>query len=203
MIRWILFDQAGVQTQNIFSRTECYVIKGKKVLAKDLESIFYIPEYRQFSVGTISETELISSFLNKTYIDITIEEFIEIFKNDIRPIEGMDKILNMLSQNYSLATIINEGSEWANYKLDVSGFRKFFAYNFISGDLKIAKPAPEIYTTVLQQLNAKPEECLFIDDQKKNCEAAEKLGINSIVFDNSEQLVTDFVKFSINLENSK
>jgi HAD superfamily hydrolase (TIGR01509 family) len=94
-----------------------------------------------------------------------------------------------------LATIINEGSEWANYKLDISGFRKYFKENFISGDLGLEKPNPKIYYAALKRLNAKPEECIFIDDKEKNCEAAIKLGIKSIVFKGTTQLKKELASF--------
>ena len=81
-------------------------------------------------------------------MDLDVEGYIEIFKKGIEAIEGMDKILEILSEKYFLATLINEGSEWANYKLDISGFGKYFKKRFISGDLNIAKPNPEIYKIV-------------------------------------------------------
>ncbi len=203
MIKWILFDQARVQTYDVFSRKDFYSIDGKQLPSKKLEFIFYIPEYKKFSVGEINETELISTFLQQKNIALDVKKFIEVFKKGIESIEGMKDILKSLSQKYFLATLINEGSEWANYKLDVSGFREFFKENFISGDLKVAKPNPEIYQIALKKLNIKPEECIFIDDQKKNCDAAEKLGIKSIVFENPIQLKKELATFSINIDKAK
>lgn len=200
MIKWILFDQARVQTYDVFSRKNFYSMNGKQFLAKELESIFYITEYRKFSIGEITESELISIFLQQKNIDLDLKSYVEVLKKWIEPIEGMEKILESLSERYFLATLINEGSEWANYKLDVSGFRKFFKENFISGDLKVEKPNLEIYKIVLNKLNITSEECIFIDDQIKNCEAAEKLGIKSIVFENPTQLKKELSKLSISVD---
>lgn len=200
MINWIIFDQARVQTHDVFSRKDSYSINGKKFLAKDLEAIFFIPEYKKFSIGEIDEKELISIFLQQKNIDLDVKGYIEVFKKGIEPIEGMKSILESLSKNYQMATLINEGSEWANYKLNVSDFRKFFKKHFISGDLKVEKPNPEIYEIVLEKLNIKPEECIFVDDQTKNCIAAEKLGIKSIVFKNPVQLKKELVASSINID---
>lgn len=200
MIKWILFDQARVQTYDVFSRKDFYSMNGIQFSARELESIFQIPEYRKFSIGEINQEELISIFLKNSNIDLDINDFIEIFKKGIEAIEGMEKILKFLSKQYFLATLINEGSEWANYKLDVSGFRKFFKENFISADLKVAKPNFEIYKIALDRLNVKPEECIFIDDKKKNCESANKLGINTIIFENPSQLKKELATFSINID---
>lgn len=200
MIKWILFDQAGVQTHPVFSRKSHYSFNGRQFSAKELESIFYIPEYKKFSIGKISEKELISSFLEKNKMDVEVEDFIEIFKKGIEAIEGMEDILDSLSQKYSLATLINEGSPWAHYKLEISDFERFFKENFISGDLGVAKPDPEIYLIALKRIGVNPKECIFIDDQKKNCEAAEKLGIISIVFESPLQLKKELANFSIEIE---
>lgn len=200
MIRWILFDQAKVQTHDVFSRSDIYSIDGKQFSAKELEAIFHISEYKKFSVGEIDERELISVFLKRSNLDLDIKTYIELFKKGIEPIEGMDKILKFLSIRYSLATLINEGSNWANYKLDISGFRKYFKENFISGDLKTAKPDKGIYKIALEKLKIRPDECIFIDDKKKNCEAAERLGIRSIIFEDPDQLKKELRTFSINID---
>lgn len=197
MIKWILFDQARVQTYDVFSRKEFYSINGKQFSAKELESIFYIPEYRQFSIGKIDEKELISKFLNKMNFELSVDEYIELIKKGIEPIEGMREILEELAKKFNLATLINEGSEWANYKLDVTGFRKFFKENLISGDLGLSKPNPEIYHEALKKLNVKPEECIFIDDKMENCEVAIKLGIKSIIFKDANQLKKELASMSI------
>lgn len=200
MIKWILFDQTGVLTYGAFSRKDFYSIDGKQFPAKQLKSIFYTPEHKKFSIGEIDEIELISAFVKKNNLNLDIKKYIKVFKESIEVIEGMEKILKSLSEKYFLATLINEGSEWANYKLDASGFKKFFKENFISGDLKVTKPNSEIYEIALKKLNIKPEECIFIDDQKKNCESAEKLGIKSIIFENPIQLKKELATFLINID---
>lgn len=53
---------------------------------------------------------------------------------------------------------------------------------FLSYEMGMIKPDIEIYQTVLKKLKAKPEEVLFIDDLEVNVKAAQKLGINAIVF---------------------
>jgi HAD superfamily hydrolase (TIGR01509 family) len=199
MIKWILFDQAGVQTNMAFEKKKTYKINGKIFFAKDLESIFYIPEYNKFMVGQINEKQLVSAFLKRTKLLLSYTEYMELFNKDIKPIRGMEEIISKLYDKYKLVTIINEGSEWANYKLDITGFRKYFKKNFISGDLGLAKPQPKIYLYVLNKLNAKPEECIFIDDKEENCIAAIKLGITSIVFKNTNQLKKELQKQNINI----
>lgn len=51
----------------------------------------------------------------------------------------------------------------------------------ISGNVKANKPHPPIYHALLNQYQLDPQQCWFIDDQKENVEAAQKLGIHAVV----------------------
>jgi putative hydrolase of the HAD superfamily len=150
-------------------------------------------------IGKISEREFIKEFLSASKLNITIEEYIEVFKKGIEPIPGMKEILESLKARYHLATLINESSEWANYKLDVSKFREFFEINVVSGDIGYAKPEAAFYMRALEMLKAKPAECIFTDDKKENCDAAKNLGIEAILFRNPEQLRKELASYSIRL----
>lgn len=55
-------------------------------------------------------------------------------------------------------------------------------YTFTSYSLEQLKPDLEIYQNLANRLNCDYNEILFIDDKKQNIEAAQKLGINGIIF---------------------
>jgi HAD superfamily hydrolase (TIGR01509 family) len=112
----------------------------------------------------------------------------------------MKELLEKIYSNYSLAILTNEGKEWADRKIDNQKIRYLFKKIIISAELHELKPAKEFYLKALKILDVKPEECIFIDDQKKNCEAAEKLGIKSIIFENPTQLKKELATFSINVD---
>ena len=57
-------------------------------------------------------------------------------------------------------------------------------------------PDAHIYEEVIRQANIHPDETLFIDDLKENCEAAEKLGIHTfqnVKFDDWLHFDSDFL----------
>ena len=56
-----------------------------------------------------------------------------------------------------------------------------------SCNVGLLKPDPAFYRLMLRDYRLQPEECIFVDDHAENVEAAEKLGINGIVFSNREQ----------------
>ncbi len=50
------------------------------------------------------------------------------------------------------------------------------------------KPEKKIYEILLSRYDLNPEECVFIDDRPENVEAAEKLGIKGIVFEDFDEV---------------
>jgi epoxide hydrolase-like predicted phosphatase len=49
------------------------------------------------------------------------------------------------------------------------------------------KPDPRIYQLALERLGAKPEEAVFLDDFRRNVEAARSIGMAAIHFTQPEQ----------------
>ena len=57
---------------------------------------------------------------------------------------------------------------------------------FVSYELKCLKPDVKIYQKMIEKLNCKPNEIIFIDDKEKNVIGAKSLGINGIVYKSNE-----------------
>jgi putative hydrolase of the HAD superfamily len=55
----------------------------------------------------------------------------------------------------------------------------------------LAKPDPAFYSHILDQERCSPEQAVFIDDVQANVQAAETLGIRSLLFTGAEQLRKD------------
>lgn len=199
MKEYILFDQAKVQVHNIFTRKNSYGCNDKTFPADQLKAIFWHESYPDFMFGRIYEKEFVQGFLDGSELDLSFKEYTTLFKSGIDPIEGMERILSALSKRFYLATWTNEGTEWANYKMDAPGFRKYFQDIIISGDIGMAKPDMDFYEMALEMTGIDPEKSIFIDDRKENCDAAKTLGIDSIVFENANQLKEKLTYFSINV----
>ena len=66
-----------------------------------------------------------------------------------------------------------------------------------SFEISVCKPEKRAYELMLDRLQAKPEECLYIDDYDVNLMPAKKLGLVTLQFENSEKLKTDLKKLNI------
>lgn len=100
---------------------------------------------------------------------------------------------DLIKRNYRLACLSNGSHEWTSYAIQKHGLNALFEQVIVSSDLGIVKPDPKIYYHTLDSLQVKNAECIFVDDRSVNTDAAEKLGIKSLVF-------TDTVSFKSDLE---
>lgn len=67
-------------------------------------------------------------------------------------------------------------------------FFDLFDDRVISGEVKIAKPDPRIFTLLLERNKLDPQQCIFIDDNEDNCRTAHSLGITPVLYQNSKQV---------------
>ena len=83
--------------------------------------------------------------------------------------------------NFKVALVTN------NYKgllsiLEKRGVEKFWDKVVNSSEIGLTKPDPEFFRATLAILQARPENCLFIDDNPKNIAGAAREGIAGIVY---------------------
>jgi putative hydrolase of the HAD superfamily len=69
-----------------------------------------------------------------------------------------------------------------------------------SYQLHMAKPDPAIYLHVLNELGARAEETLFLDDKLVNIQAAQALGFKAIQFSTIEKLRADLLAAGLDSE---
>ena len=66
-----------------------------------------------------------------------------------------------------------------------------FDQRTFSCDVRVAKPADEIFRQCLDGLHVGAQDILFLDDRPENVEAAEALGLLGIVYKSAEQAARD------------
>ena len=106
-----------------------------------------------------------------------------------KPIDAeMESMIRHLRKDYSLAVLSNIIKPHREYVLKRYPVQELFDYLFFSCDIGMRKPDTKIYNFALEKMNIKPNEALFIDDYRKNVDAAGSLGINSIHFTSAAEL---------------
>jgi putative hydrolase of the HAD superfamily len=196
-IRWILFDLSGVIVHLTLTNPEGYTVGTRFFKQEDLEGFFFTKEYMSYMLGTLSHEQFIGGYLKKRKLDLSVEELNELFKKDVTPIEGMDALFQKLEKKYKLALATNEGKVLTKYKIERSHLIQYLSKIIPSYLLREVKPSLVFFKKTLEIINAKPEECIFVDDRKINTDAATSLGIKSILFENAKQFEEELYKLEI------
>jgi len=112
------------------------------------------------------------------------------------------QILNGLKQTgkYKLYALTNWSAETFPHALERFEFFKLFDGIVVSGQEKMRKPSAEFYQRLLDKFNITASKALFIDDNLRNVQAAETIGIKSIVFKSPSQLRMDLRALNIMFE---
>jgi putative hydrolase of the HAD superfamily len=76
---------------------------------------------------------------------------------------------------------------------------QLFDHIIISAEVGIAKPDIEIFWRTCQIVNARPAECIFIDDSLANVQSAKSIGMYSIQYLNSRYKKTISLKKELRL----
>jgi 2-haloacid dehalogenase len=108
--------------------------------------------------------------------------------------ETVDILSDIRSQGqYRLLALTNWSAETFPIALDRYDFLQWFEGILVSGVEKLKKPDPKIYQLLIDRYNCNPEHCIFIDDNRRNVDAAITEGIDTHHFV-SPKLLSDYLQ---------
>uniref|UniRef100_A0A0K0EBT0 HAD family phosphatase n=1 Tax=Strongyloides stercoralis TaxID=6248 RepID=A0A0K0EBT0_STRER len=161
--------------------------------AQNPESNNLIEYMEALELGTFSAEELIKLFPNNHPLKIFASSIVD--SNDLESTslilskdENLSRYIRKLKKKgYKIAMITN------NFYIDKDKKRTVILKDISDFDVVVEsckvgmrKPNPEIYKYTLKLLNVKPNETLFIDDLKINCQGAKNIGIKAIHVENGD-----------------
>ncbi|TXT59277.1 MAG: hypothetical protein BAJALOKI2v1_230022 [Promethearchaeota archaeon] len=69
----------------------------------------------------------------------------------------------------------------------------------LSHEVNATKPDPKIFKIAIKKAKSKPRDIIYVDDGLNNIKAASKLGINSIQFHSTSQVIDKLKELGINI----
>lgn len=137
-----------------------------------------------YQVGKISTHDFITLIQTHSRPGTTYKEALDAWNSCLLTIPKfkLDYIRELKAKGYHVHLLSNTNDAHWKY-ISEQCFPEppatYFDKIFLSHELQLAKPDPAIFQTVLTQLSIPAEECLFIDDSSENCQAAQRLSINT------------------------
>lgn len=117
------------------------------------------------------------------------------------PIEGTVEILKTIKNtgHYKVIALTNWSAETFPVARSKYDFLGWFDGIVMSGEEKTRKPFSKFYQIMIDRYNLTPETCVFIDDNPRNIEGGQQLGISGVQFINPQQLKESLNLYGIRL----
>lgn len=143
----------------------------------------------QFEVAAISETEFVDRFFAPPPAGrpLDLEAFHRVRRDGYRFLPGMAELVDELGGRVARYVA-------SNYPIWIEELRARFALDdrfegvWASHHLGVRKPDQRFYERLLEAIDQRPSQCLFVDDRVANCEAAEAVGMRAHVFTGARDL---------------
>ena len=186
-MKGLLLDWGGVLTTNVFdSFRDFCVAEG---LAPDAVKRLFREEprarelVRGLETSSLSEDEFGERFGELLELDDRTG-LIERMFGGVRPDDRMMAAVRSARAAGLRTGLISNSMGGASY--DRSLFPQLFDGVVISGEVGLHKPQPEIFRMGAESIGLPPEECVFVDDLRENCEGAEAVGMTAVLHRGAE-----------------
>lgn len=187
-IRHIIFDLGGVLLNIDYNLTEQAFIKlGIENFGEMYSQLKQSSLFDDFETGRINRQEFITGLKNACAGDYSDEQICNAWNAMLLdfPLRRLQLLQQLrLYHDLVLLSNTNEIHEEAFNKalLDEHGMRlaALFDRVYLSHRVGMRKPDAEIFTSILEDMNFKPEHTLFIDDSPQHIAGAKALGIQTI-----------------------
>lgn len=158
---------------------------------KIFQSIFKSRYWIELDRGTLADAEALELFC--TSLPELQKEITDVFSNWCDMLKPDMNVVNIVKElkrkGYNIYLLSNFHKKAFERVRSENDFFDIFDGGIISCDVNLVKPEEEIYKMLLRAYNLKAEETMFIDDTKENIEGADKLGIYTVLFKGSDELI--------------
>jgi len=187
MIRFISLDMDGTLVNSRF--VDKVWMEGMPRLYAEKNGLDF-PAAKEYVVGEylkIGSDHLewydLKYWIDKFQLDISKDELLETFEDEIEPYPEVQEALGLLAESYELVVTSNAAREFIEIELD--GLHDYFRETFsATSDFREVKKSPLLYGAVCAHLDAKPFEVLHIGDHYSyDYESPLQAGLDALFLD--------------------
>jgi putative hydrolase of the HAD superfamily len=181
---YIIFDLFGVILSSGFHSSASAL---SRLFDRPISQI--APPYKKweepFDLGQIDSETFWRNVNRELGTDINWSRLESTVLESYVPLPGSFDLVDRFSKVASLLLLSNTRREWYESLDNKFSISERFERTYLSFEIGLIKPNPEIYRTVLSSLNANAEDVICTDDDNLNIRTASNLGIKSILYENA------------------
>ena len=199
MIRTVIFDIGNVLAG--FAWHEYYEKLGFDAAMADRlgRATVLSGDWNEYDRGCMSDEAIVSLFVeNDPEIEAEIRQAVSSITGIMTHYGyAVDWVKELKRKGYRVLVLSNISRKILQECWLALDFLPYMDGGSLSFQDKVLKPRPEIYHLILDRYHLKAEECVFLDDMQMNVEAAKRLGIHGICFENQAQAMEELKKMGV------
>ena len=198
MIKAVLFDFDGVLTIDKTGSTTItnYISQVCRIPAEQVRKSYY-KFNKRLLYGEITHREMWEEFCADLGQKIDYAVLIDSFRYT-RLDERMLDLVRRLKERYFIGMVTDNKCDRIETILEYRGLGQCFDAVAISAKVHSGKENSGIFEYVLDALKVKAEECVFIDNSRKNLIVPEQMGMATVYYDdevrNFDDLTAELMK---------
>ncbi|HSX24874.1 MAG TPA: HAD-IA family hydrolase [Candidatus Andersenbacteria bacterium] len=165
-----------------------YCLERDYGLTREDTSAFYKYDFMECLLGKADIKKKLAPFLVEWGYKKGIDTFLEYWFTSHNKIDdriiAIVKSLNALGIHSYLAT--NQEKYRSEYLWETLGFKHIFTGMFSSSAIGCVKAEPEFFRYIIKTLTTEPSNLLFFDDDQKNIDSANSVGIDACLYTDFE-----------------
>lgn len=202
-VKVIVFDFGSVIVKTNKQQVGSFLAKSLNIKPEQAAEALNLR--KENTDGGVDENTFWLSYARNNNIEVPNNWFAAL---DQAKLEALDEIPGMVAlvkslqrQGYQTALLSNVRGSQAAIKSKL-GLYELFHPVLLSYEIGAKKPDQKAFEILLTRLKVSPEEIIFIDNKQRNVDAANKLGIDAILFTTAEQLKKDLKERGIEVSIS-
>ena len=202
MIKTIIFDIGNVLAH---FRWEDYINDAgytDDMKEKVSKATVLSPRWDELDRGARDEKDIIAECVSAE--PEAEKEILQLFNDSsqlVKEYAYSSKLLRTLKDNgYKVYLLSNYPRFSFKYAKENFGFFNYIDGMVVSYMVKTIKPEPEIYQILIDKYNINPEETVFLDDHIVNIDGAKPFGLNTILVESYDQMISELTKLGVEVE---
>ena len=193
MIEVVYFDLGKVIVDFDHSRAAQELLKVTPLSLKEAMAVLSDDELvSEYETGRLSSQEHYRKVCRRLQMEVSIEKFRELWGSMFLPEPLLsESFLQDLKKRYRLMLLSNTNEIHFDFVIQNYPILRMIEERLLSYQAGCMKPQTRIFELAIKKAGVAPENIFFTDDRPENIEAAQRSGIQALLFQSETQLKRD------------